>query len=59
MGLNYDIFKERQMTVPESTTHFDYVNCKFYRLIENRTYKYNGFSWSEVFNVDLDNFMRL
>lgn len=47
------------MTVPKNTTHFDYVNCKFYRLIENRTYKYNGFSWSEVFNIDLDNFMRL
>lgn len=47
------------MIVPDKATHFDYVNCRFYRLTENRTYKFNGFSWSEVFKVDLDNLMRL
>lgn len=47
------------MTVPKSTTHFDYLNCSFYKQIENRIYKFNGFSWSEVFNVNLNDFMRV
>lgn len=47
------------MTLPRGTTHFDYVNCKFYRVLEDRIYKFNGFSWSEVFNVDFDNLIEV
>lgn len=47
------------MTLPKSTTHFDYVNCEFYKAVNERVYKYNGFSWSEVFNIDLSDFMRV
>lgn len=47
------------MTIPKSTTHFDYINCEFYKEENGKTYKFNGYGWSEVFNINLSGFVSL
>ena len=42
------------MIIPVGSTHFDFKSHKFYK-IDEKFYKYNGFGWCEVKEVNLKN----
>lgn len=42
------------MTVPKNATHYDFKNLCFYKVNE-KLYKYNGFGWCEINEVDFKN----
>ena len=43
------------MTVPKGATHYDFMSHDFYMLLKEKYYKYNGFGWSAVQNINLEN----
>ena len=42
------------MTKPKGATHYDFKKSCFYKINE-KVYKYNGFGWCEVKEVNLKN----
>ena len=42
------------MTKPKGATHYDFKKSCFYKINE-KFYKYNGFGWCEVKEVNLKN----